>query len=72
MSDPIDLSGARARTPKCPICGRPPVPAARPFCSKRCAEVDLSRWLHGVYRVPVTPDSDEDGMPDSSIDPGTS
>ena len=33
----------------------------RPFCSKRCADVDLNRWLSGVYAVPVTEDDDEDG-----------
>ena len=36
----------------CPQCGRPVVLAYRPFCSKRCADVDLSRWLNGVYAVP--------------------
>ncbi|CAK0747086.1 DNA gyrase inhibitor YacG [uncultured Gammaproteobacteria bacterium] len=36
----------------CPICGQPVVSAVRPFCSKRCADIDLSRWLKGVYRVP--------------------
>ncbi|PWC33991.1 DNA gyrase inhibitor YacG [Azospirillum sp. TSO35-2] len=42
---------------QCPICGRPTEPATRPFCSKRCADVDLSRWLGGVYRIegPETP-----------------
>lgn len=35
----------------CPICGRPATPEAQPFCSKRCADVDLSRWLGGVYRI---------------------
>ena len=37
---------------KCPQCGRPVVLEYRPFCSKRCADVDLSRWLNGVYAVP--------------------
>ncbi|MBP2297381.1 DNA gyrase inhibitor YacG [Azospirillum picis] len=36
---------------QCPICGRPTEPATRPFCSKRCADIDLSRWLGGVYRI---------------------
>jgi uncharacterized protein len=36
------------------------VAAFRPFCSKRCAEVDLHRWLSGVYAVPVTEDEEED------------
>ncbi|MFO1148904.1 MAG: DNA gyrase inhibitor YacG [Alsobacter sp.] len=35
----------------CPQCGKPTMPAYRPFCSKRCADVDLSRWLNGVYAV---------------------
>ena len=38
-------------TGSCPICGRPTEATYRPFCSKRCADVDLSRWLGGVYRV---------------------
>ncbi|WP_207456608.1 DNA gyrase inhibitor YacG [Azospirillum sp. SYSU D00513] len=36
---------------RCPICSRPASPDLRPFCSKRCADVDLSRWLGEVYRV---------------------
>jgi hypothetical protein len=48
------------RTPKCPICGKPADVAFKPFCSKRCADVDLHRWLSGVYAVPVTADEEED------------
>jgi endogenous inhibitor of DNA gyrase (YacG/DUF329 family) len=36
---------------RCPICGRPRDPAHRPFCSKRCAEIDFGRWLKESYRV---------------------
>ena len=36
----------------CPICARPASEAHRPFCSRRCADVDLGRWLTGQYRVP--------------------
>ncbi|MGJ8604240.1 MAG: DNA gyrase inhibitor YacG [Marivita sp.] len=36
----------------CPICGKETRPEARPFCSKRCADVDLARWLNGQYAVP--------------------
>jgi hypothetical protein len=36
----------------CPICGKETNPDARPFCSKRCADVDLARWLNGNYAVP--------------------
>jgi uncharacterized protein len=38
---------------KCPICGKPREEAHRPFCSKRCADEDLSRWLTGAYAIPV-------------------
>lgn len=36
---------------KCPICGKPLQPEYRPFCSRRCADVDLQRWLTGGYAV---------------------
>ena len=36
----------------CAVCGKPQDGKFRPFCSKRCADVDLSRWLNGVYAVP--------------------
>ncbi len=38
----------------CPICGKPADFATRPFCSKRCADVDLYRWLGGAYVVPAS------------------
>ena len=38
--------------PACPICGKPAAPAYAPFCSKRCADVDLQRWLSGRYAIP--------------------
>lgn len=37
----------------CPICHKPADPAYRPFCSRRCADVDLGRWLSGSYAVPA-------------------
>jgi uncharacterized protein len=49
-------------TGSCPICGKPVEPAFKPFCSKRCADIDLHRWLSGVYAVPAKhDDEDEDG-----------
>jgi len=47
--------------PKCPGCGKPAEEKYRPFCSKRCADVDLGRWLKESYRVPSDepPDGDE-------------
>jgi endogenous inhibitor of DNA gyrase (YacG/DUF329 family) len=37
----------------CPICGKPVERAFRPFCSRRCADVDLNRWLTGAYAIPA-------------------
>ena len=37
----------------CPICGKAAEQQFRPFCSKRCADVDLHRWLAGVYAMPA-------------------
>jgi hypothetical protein len=45
----------------CPICGKPTVAAVRPFCSKRCADVDLNRWLNGVYAILAVEDDTEHG-----------
>ncbi len=44
--------------PSCPICKKHTDKSFRPFCSKRCADVDLSRWLNGHYAIPVV---EEDG-----------
>jgi uncharacterized protein len=44
-----------ARRARCPVCGRPAEAAASPFCSRRCAEVDLGRWLTGQYVLPGAP-----------------
>ena len=52
---------ATLRAKPCPICGKPAAEATRPFCSRRCADVDLNRWLSGVYAVPVEEAEDEDG-----------
>jgi endogenous inhibitor of DNA gyrase (YacG/DUF329 family) len=50
-------------TAKCPVCGRPPVSEYRPFCSRRCADLDLQRWLTGAYAIPATEDDEEYGAP---------
>ena len=44
----------------CPICGQPADARLRPFCSARCADVDLGRWLTGVYAIR---DKDGDELP---------
>ena len=47
---------------KCPICGRPTTAEHRPFCSRRCADLDLQRWLSGRYAIPsVEQDTDDIG-----------
>lgn len=50
---------------RCPVCGKTLSDAAsrtRPFCSRRCAEIDLGRWFTGQYRVPTAePDPEDDG-----------
>ena len=46
--------------PRCPICQAPVVAQHKPFCSKRCADVDLHRWLAGVYSVPTNEKPEEE------------
>jgi len=46
------------KTPACPICGKPRVERWRPFCSSRCADIDLNRWLSGSYVIPAVEDDD--------------
>ena len=44
----------------CPICQREPDAKFRPFCSRRCADVDLGRWLTGAYVIPAPPEEDNE------------
>lgn len=50
-----------AASKPCPICGKPSVERYRPFCSKRCADIDLNRWLSGAYAIAGREEEDEDG-----------
>jgi endogenous inhibitor of DNA gyrase (YacG/DUF329 family) len=45
--------------PRCPICGKPRTERHAPFCSPRCADIDLGRWLTGSYRVATEEPADE-------------
>jgi endogenous inhibitor of DNA gyrase (YacG/DUF329 family) len=54
-----DNHPAAPRGTPCPICGKPAVAGNRPFCSSRCRDIDLGRWLKGVYRIET--DDAEDG-----------
>jgi len=49
-----------SRAKPCPICGKPAVEASTPFCSERCRDVDLNRWLSGSYAIPGKPTDEED------------
>ena len=42
----------------CPICKAETAPRYRPFCSRRCADVDLGKWMTGAYAVPSTDPQD--------------
>jgi endogenous inhibitor of DNA gyrase (YacG/DUF329 family) len=68
MAKPLDSIAVK----RCAICGKPADPVFKPFCSKRCADVDLNRWLSGVYVVPTAeaPDDEEQrpAGPDKTAD----
>jgi uncharacterized protein len=61
MVDPVAFKPRRP----CPICKKPSQVKFHPFCSNRCAQVDLGRWLTGSYAVPVV---DDDDRPDDGGD----
>lgn len=69
MTDPENKP---ARNRRCPICGAPAVDRFRPFCSKRCADVDLGRWFSGRYSVPAVepPEGEEQPVPGEGEDQG--
>ena len=56
--------------PSCAICGKPVDPAYKPFCSKRCANLDLHRWLNGSYVIAgeLADDASEEAPPPSHDD----
>ena len=73
MSDAVKgLAERRARKSGrgrgCPICGKPPLPEYRPFCSARCRQIDLGRWLGETYRIPSEERRESAPAPDESED----
>ena len=66
-----DPSQKNRRTPSapCPVCGKPSTPASRPFCSGRCADVDLQRWLSERYAIPIAKNDDKHDDEDGEGDP---
>ena len=73
---PEQPAGAGPREPsrpaKCPVCGRPSEDRYRPFCSRRCADVDLARWLRGAYAIPDKSESEDgtEGSDSAGLTPG--
>jgi uncharacterized protein len=60
---PLDSPVSKELPPRpCPICGKPATPRSRPFCSPRCAQIDLGRWLKGIYSIPTDEPPDDDDM----------
>jgi uncharacterized protein len=55
-----DLADGRVK--KCVLCGKPAQEKYRPFCSKRCADIDLHRWFSGAYAVPAPPDPEDEDV----------
>jgi hypothetical protein len=48
----------------CPICGKPASKEYAPFCSARCQDVDLNRWLSDAYRIPTSEAPEEPSKED--------
>ena len=46
----------------CPMCNKDPITKYRPFCSNRCADLDLGKWLTGAYVIPATDTDEEDSI----------
>jgi endogenous inhibitor of DNA gyrase (YacG/DUF329 family) len=60
MAELVHLRPRRA----CPICGKPSHRNYHPFCSGRCADIDLHRWLGGAYAIPDGPAPDPEDATD--------
>ena len=59
--------GPRSPRP-CPICGKPASARWRPFCSKRCADIDLGRWFGEAYRIPAEEEDTNNSAPEDGSD----
>ena len=59
---------ARSAAPRrrCPVCGKSAAEPLRPFCSERCRQVDLGRWLSGGYAIPAEPEQDAEDRDQAS------
>ena len=59
----LDIKNKSVKKKSCPTCGAPATQKTYPFCSKRCADIDLGRWFQGAYAIPAV-----DAADDSVID----
>ena len=60
------MSPAQNKAKGCPTCGADATRETRPFCSKRCADVDLGRWFQGAYAIPAV-DAADDSIIDAEL-----
>jgi uncharacterized protein len=61
-----------AKSKSCPECGDTVADQFRPFCSKRCADVDLHRWLTGAYAIPSAEEDEPGDDDETSVQPVSS
>ena len=60
------MAKGKQESANCSMCGKPVEEKYKPFCSRRCADLDLHRWMGGTYRIPTEEpgfinDNDEEG-----------
>jgi len=63
MSEPDDHKTKTMRP--CPICGKPASVEHWPFCSRRCTDIDLYRWLSGSYAIVAAPEAEDAPEPEA-------
>jgi endogenous inhibitor of DNA gyrase (YacG/DUF329 family) len=54
---------------QCPICGKPTAADYRPFCSRRCADIDLGRWLTESYSIPAEAEDEAEDPTEADTPP---
>lgn len=54
----------------CPICAKQADPKYRPFCSRRCADIDLGRWVTGSYAIPSEREDDAQISEEADLEAG--
>ena len=57
----IPFAATKTAKGRCPLCGKPVTRESRPFCSRRCADLDLGHWLGGSYRIPTNEAPEDPG-----------